>query len=153
MEPLSYKPILVRQRPLTFYAFIAGGVFFLVFPWVLVGEAPLWAKLFWNALGLLSIVVGLLGLKYLRLALVIDQDGLRFLSWSMPLRRVLVHWDEIEGVEHAHWTDIEGENEAIVLGLTEEVLAKVTSGKEYVDRIRTVSPRCADQRAGTIHLS
>ena len=54
----------------------------------------------------------------------------------MPLRRVLVLWDEIEGVEHAHWTDIEGENEAIVLGLTEEALAKVTAGKECVDRIR-----------------
>ena len=90
-------------------------------------------------MGMLAIAVGLLGLKYLQLALVIDQDGIRLLSWttsSMSPRRVLVPWDEIEGVELVNWADIEGDYEAIVLGLTQEAYAKVTGGRPCIDRIR-----------------
>ena len=136
MHLTAEKPIVVRQRPLMFLAFVAGGVLFLVFPWTLDLQAPIWMRLFWTALGLMVFTVGIVGFKFARIGMAIDQQGIWLLGWSMPPRLLLVSWDEIEGVRILQWTDPKGDHEGIVLGVGPEAFAAITKGRVDASRRR-----------------
>ncbi|HID74794.1 MAG TPA: hypothetical protein EYP56_02215 [Planctomycetaceae bacterium] len=109
------RTIVVRQRATVFVVFVAGGVFFLAFSW-LMDNVPLWARLLFSGLSLVAIAAGSLGWWHFRIGLAIDRHGIwcseyRFLGYR------LIPWQHIEDAKLVWWHDLEGDHEGLLLEL------------------------------------